>query len=125
MKRIHITIFSLILCIIGWACGSNENKSNSDSTDDYTQSPVYKKGVQLIATNDCLTCHTVDKAVTGPSYKDVAQKYPNDDASVDLLAEKIVKGGKGNWGQIPMTPHPQLSLDDAKAMVQYIFLFKK
>ncbi len=125
MKKRHLTIFSLIIFIIGWACGSNENKSNQDSQADLTQNPVYQKGVQLIAGSDCLTCHTIDKAVTGPSYKDVAQKYPNDDATVDMLAEKIIKGGKGNWGQVPMTPHPQLNPDDAKAIVHFIFLFKK
>jgi cytochrome c len=42
-----------------------------------------------------------------------------------MLAAKIISGGKGNWGNISMTPHPELSMDDAKAMVQYILLLKK
>jgi cytochrome c len=67
----------------------------------------------------------VSEKLTGPSYKDVAAKYENTDANITLLAEKIIKGGQGVWGPIPMTPHAALSEADAKQMVKYILLLKK
>lgn len=119
------------------ACGGNEN-SNTTTTatakpeaaapaaDDLSANPDYKNGLALVAKSDCLTCHKVSETSTGPSYKDVAAKYPNaDDATVTMLAEKIIKGGSGNWGQIPMTPHPTVSIDDAKQMVKYVLLLNK
>lgn len=59
---------------------------------------------------DCMSCHTVEKKVVGPAWKDVAAKYKGDAAARDMLVAKVVKGGKGNWdkvtGGIAMTPHP-------------------
>lgn len=83
-----------------------------------------KKGAALISKSDCLACHKVDVKVLGPSYKDVAAKYPNNAATVNQLVDKIKKGGSGVWGAIPMSPHPALSDDDAKAMVRYILSLK-
>jgi cytochrome c len=56
---------------------------------------------------------------------DVAKKYPSTPANVKMLAEKIIKGGTGVWGEIPMTPHPAVSQEDAEAMVTYILSMKK
>ncbi len=83
-----------------------------------------KKGEALISKSDCFACHKVDVKVLGPSYKDVANKYPNNAATVNQLVDKIKKGGSGVWGAIPMSPHPALSDDDAKAMVRYILSLK-
>lgn len=80
------------------------------------------KGAQLIAKSDCLSCHKEHDKLVGPAYADVAKKYTS--ADVDKLADKVIKGGSGNWGEIPMTPHPQLSVDDAKEMVKYILTVK-
>lgn len=117
-----------------YACNNNETKSTTgaDSTAtkpaetaaDPTKNPDYAKGLALIAGADCLTCHKVDEAATGPAYRDVANKYPNTDATVETLADKVIKGGSGNWGSVPMTAHDALSKDDAKAMVKYILLLK-
>lgn len=85
--------------------------------------PTGDKGLQLIQETDCLTCHKVDSKLIGPSYQEVAAKYT--DADLDILAQKIVDGGKGNWGDIPMTPHTGLSKEDAKLMVKYILSLKK
>ncbi|HEY1024902.1 MAG TPA: c-type cytochrome [Sphingobacteriaceae bacterium] len=82
-------------------------------------------GEQLIAQSDCLTCHKVDEKLIGPSYVEVAQKYENNDKNIDYLADKIIKGGSGVWGQVPMTPHPTLSSDDAKAMARYVLSLRK
>ncbi|MFN5937672.1 MAG: c-type cytochrome, partial [Sphingobacteriales bacterium] len=75
-----------------------------------------------IEASDCRTCHQDNAKVIGPSYVDVAKKYSERD--VKMLAEKIIKGGKGNWGEIPMTPHPNVSQADAEEMVKYILSMK-
>lgn len=82
------------------------------------------KGLELIAQSDCLTCHKVEEKLVGPAYREVAKKYENTPANVDSLASKIIHGGAGNWGQVPMTPHPAISRDDAQLMVKYILSLK-
>ncbi len=85
----------------------------------------FSKGMTLIANSDCLTCHKLNEKVIGPAYKDVAKKYAYTPANVKMLAGKILKGGAGNWGPIPMTAHASLSQADAASMVKYILNLKK
>lgn len=87
-----------------------------------TPSTPEEEGQQLIENMDCLTCHKTDAKLIGPSYQEVAAKYT--DADIDMLAQKIIDGGAGNWGDIAMTPHPSLQIDKAKAMVKYILSLK-
>ena len=61
----------------------------------------------------CVACHAVDKKLVGPAYKDVAAKYRGDAGAPARLAEKVRLGGGGNWGDIPMLPHPADKLSDA------------
>jgi len=84
-----------------------------------------KDGKALIEASDCRTCHQDAAKVIGPAYVDVAKKYPNTPANVKMLAGKIIAGGKGVWGEIPMTPHPNVTQEDAEAMVTYILSMKK
>ncbi len=81
------------------------------------------EGLKLIEGTDCLSCHKVDAKLVGPSYQDVANKYT--DADIDHLAQKIIEGGKGVWGEIPMTPHAGMSKENAQKMVKYILSLKK
>jgi cytochrome c len=83
-----------------------------------------KDGKALIEGSDCRTCHKDDAKLIGPSYKDVAAKYESNEKNIKLLAEKVLKGGQGVWGEIPMAGHPALSLEDAEAMVKYILTMK-
>lgn len=83
------------------------------------------KGEALIAKSDCLACHSKTQKLVGPAYVNVAGKYPATEENIDHLADKIIAGGQGVWGAIPMTPHPTLSKDDAKEMVKYILSLKK
>lgn len=83
-----------------------------------------EKGLNLIAGSDCLTCHKVEEKLVGPAYRDVAKKYAGQPGAVDSLASKIIHGGKGNWGDMAMSPHPALSQEDAQAMVKYILSLK-
>ncbi len=55
----------------------------------------------------------------------MAAKYPATEANIDTLANKVIKGGKGHWGDIPMAAHPALSQDDAKQMVKFVLSLKK
>jgi len=84
-----------------------------------------EKAIELIGKSDCLTCHTIDEKKIGPPYREVANKYVADEQTKNLLAEKIIKGGSGVWGQVPMTPHPTISQEDAKVMVSYILSLKQ
>jgi cytochrome c len=83
-----------------------------------------KDGKALIEASDCRTCHKDDAKLIGPAYKEVAAKYPSNEANIKTLAEKIIKGGQGNWGEIPMAGHPNVSQEDAEAMVKYILSMK-
>ena len=81
-------------------------------------------GAKLIAGSDCLSCHKDTEKVVGPAYTAVAEKYPDTEANIAMLAGKILKGGSGNWGAVPMTPHPGLSETDAREMTKYILSLK-
>ena len=78
------------------------------------------QGASLIDNSDCRTCHNETERTVGPSYVEVAEKYPTTDGTIRLLANKIIAGGTGNWGEVPMTAHPDLMEPDAELMVRYI-----
>lgn len=75
---------------------------------------------QLAQKNACMSCHGVDKKVVGPSFKDIAAKYKSDKGAEAKLAEKVKKGGKGAWGEVPMPPNPQVSDADIHAIVKWV-----
>lgn len=130
MKKILITCFAVAALI---ACNNDDKsktttdkKADNAASSSVSDNPDYQKGLQLIANSDCLTCHKVDEAYTGPTYRQVAEKYASQaPAIIPELASKIIKGGSGVWGQVPMLPHPGISQADAEAMVKYILLLKK
>ena len=78
----------------------------------------------LAKAKNCLACHTVDKKIVGPSYKDVAKKYAGQKDAVDKLAVKVTKGGSGVWGAVPMPANPQVSEAEAKQLVQWVLGLK-
>ncbi len=80
----------------------------------------YDKGLALVVKSDCLNCHKVSEKFIGPPYAQVADRYTANPDTINMLATKIIKGGVGRWGQIPMTPHPTLSKEDAVQMVKYV-----
>ena len=80
---------------------------------------------QALATSkNCMACHAVDKKLVGPSYKDVAAKYAGQKDAVDKLAAKIIKGGSGVWGPIPMPPNAQVNEADAKKLATWVLTLK-
>jgi cytochrome c len=82
-------------------------------------------GEKLISKLDCIGCHKMDKKLIGPSYLDIAKKYPANDKSINYLSDKIIKGGSGVWGSIPMAAHSSLKKDETKSMARYILSLKK
>jgi cytochrome c len=82
-------------------------------------------GEKLINKNDCLGCHNKTNKIIGPAYVEIAKKYPANEKNINMLADKIIKGGTGVWGNMPMTAHATLKKDDAKLMVKYILSLKK
>ena len=132
MKKYLVPIALLTVLASCSSSGSDSSSTDSSSASSSAVSasspsdnPDYKKGLALVASNDCLGCHKVSEKLTGPAYQDVANKYDNTEANVTMLADKIIKGGSGVWGTVPMTPHPAVSEADAQQMVKYILLLKK
>jgi cytochrome c len=75
---------------------------------------------ELAQKKNCLACHAVDKKIVGPSYKDVAAKYAGQKDAADKLAEKIMKGSSGVWGQVPMPANPQVNAAEAKQLAAWV-----
>ena len=75
---------------------------------------------QLAQKKNCMACHQVDKKLVGPSYKDVAVKYAGNKDATALLAQKIMKGGSGVWGPVPMPANPQVSEAEAKQLAAWV-----
>ena len=147
MKKVYI-VFSLSLGLAITACGGHESGTSADTTSaanktavatqtdvaqdtlathngaENTGAAANSPGAQLIAQSDCNTCHRENEKLVGPAFTDIAKKYSNDPSAVDSLANKIIKGGKGHWGDVPMTPHPTLAAADAQQMVKYILSLK-
>ena len=77
----------------------------------------------LAKAKNCFSCHSIDKKLVGPGYKDVAAKYKDDKAAPAKLAAKIKAGGKGSWGEIPMPPN-NVSEDEAKRLAAWVLSLK-
>lgn len=150
MNKGFVAILSISLLLA--ACGqSDQNKTSSGTSDSNASAatqptggdtaaaasapsgnltPAAQKALELIGASNCTTCHRLSEATSGPSigpaYDQVAARYSKaTDTTVDRLVKKILNGGSGNWGTIPMTSHPALQAADVKTMVQYILSLKK
>lgn len=137
MKKLVLSM--ALVSLVAFSCSKKEEAAEQPTTETSTmlEEPTEaapadvtasaetpeQKGEKLIEGADCLSCHKVDAKLVGPSYQDVAAKYT--EADIDHLATKIIDGGSGAWGDIPMTPHAGMSKENAKLMVQYILSLKK
>jgi cytochrome c len=79
---------------------------------------------QMITKYGCIACHAVDHKVIGPALKDVGAKYQGNSAAEAHLLEKIRNGGRGVWGEIPMTPNPQVPDEDLRTIVKWVLAMK-
>ncbi len=78
----------------------------------------------LAKSKNCLACHSVEKKVVGPGFKDVAAKYAKDKDAAAKLAKKIREGGVGAWGQIPMPANPQVTEAEAQTLAKWVLSAK-
>ncbi len=88
-----------------------------------TSTPA-RASADLAQKKNCMACHAMDKKVIGPAYKEVAAKYAGQKDAADQLAAKIVKGGAGVWGAVPMPANPQVSDAEAKALAGWVLTAK-
>ena len=131
MKKLFICMSAALIL---FSCGGEDQKP-STSTDQAAakkETPVEKplvanneqKALELIATKGCTACHALDKKIIGPAYIDVSRKYPSEPEVLFKLTQKVMMGGKGVWGEIPMPPNKNLTFSECKAIVAYILRLK-
>lgn len=114
-------------------CNNEPKQKNTRKKIDYIipgindtiPAEVAAKGEVLISYSDCYTCHKKDQKLVGPSFEDIAKRYPVNKGYIKMLAQRVIIGGGGVWGSPVMDPHPKLSTEDAEMMVTYILSLKK
>lgn len=123
MRKIALLfVFTLILA----SCGSKTDTNKEDfgtpeaSSAETTTVDIIGQGESLVKASDCKTCHHLTNKLIGPSHTDVAKKYDFTAENVTYLADKIIKGGTGVWGQVPMTAHSDIQKADAEKMARYV-----
>lgn len=128
MKKVLVLLsFSALVYACGGSGGSAKKEDSTATTKPATTQQSAgddEKALEMIGALDCTTCHKINEKLIGPAYTEVAKKYEATDAVVDDLANKVIKGSQGVWGTVPMTPHPDLSMDSARVMVKYILTLK-
>ena len=131
MKKLFIILSFGMAVVACNSSGEGEAKSPEagsgkakDTVAAAAPAPVDDKGLELIGSNDCTTCHALDKKMIGPAYIDVSKKNEPTEENITMLIGKVKKGGQGVWGSIPMTPHPDLAEADARIMIKYILSLK-
>lgn len=97
------------------ACGAKEKQYQG-----LPEAELLTQGEALIKQSDCMTCHHKTNRILGPSHTEVATKYAFTEENITTLSNHIINGGAGVWGDIAMTPHADLSKEDAGKMVYYI-----
>src|SRR5436305_12282866 len=87
--------------------------------------PAFAAGpADLAQQKNCMACHAIDKKLVGPAYKEVAAKYAGQKDAVDKLATKILKGGSGVWGAVPMPANTQVNEAEAKKLAAWVLTLK-
>lgn len=124
MRKLFLTGITGLFLL---SCSQKENvpvdTASSEKMEVTESGKSSLTGDEIIESLDCSGCHAVNERMIGPSYQEIADKYSEKDT--ELLASKIIEGGSGVWGGVPMSPHPQVSKEEAKKMVEYILALKK
>lgn len=132
MKKLFVLM--LLAVTMGWtlsSCGGKKEEAKEEGKEAYdayeTAEPekastddLIAQGKVLVEGSDCKTCHHATNKIVGPAHAEVAKKYEFTQANAAMLAEKIIAGGSGVWGQVPMTAHADLSKADAEKMAMYV-----
>jgi len=116
----------LVILMASFSNADGARRENSESIAISTSaSDKVSAGERLISKSDCMGCHNKVNKIIGPSYLSIAQKYKPTEKNVNALADKIINGGTGVWGTMPMSAHPSMKKSDAVLMVKYILSVKK
>lgn len=129
MKKLYV--LALAASFVFASCGGKKEEPKKEEGEAYneyeTAEPAKPSAADLIAqgevllnASDCKTCHGVENKIVGPAYKEVAAKYEFTQANITMLADKVLAGGAGNWGEVPMTAHPDMPKADAEKMIMYV-----
>ena len=129
-KKLLLTTCLLVTLLYLAGCDNKADQKNTRKAIDYIKpipgkndsipAEIAEKGEVLISYSDCFTCHKKGQRSVGPAFEDIAKRYPAKKVYIEMLAQKVIIGGKGNWGSAVMDPHPKLSVEDAKMMVSYV-----
>lgn len=119
-------ILALAIVFLLTSCGGKkeatvkEEYASDDNKPKVSVDDQIVEGETLVKGSDCKTCHHPTNKIIGPSHTDVAKKYEFTEANVKLLAGKIINGGQGVWGEIPMTAHVDITQVNAEKMARYV-----
>jgi cytochrome c len=135
-KLILVVALTGVACWTMTSCGAKKEEKKEgteEAYDDYETADEQKsetnvassgdlvaQGQALVDASDCKTCHHPTNKIIGPAHMDVAKKYEFTQANVTLLADKIIAGGSGVWGEIPMSAHADITKADAEKMAMYV-----
>lgn len=132
MKKISIALFFVTVFVTSCSKKPDFVPTNSTTTETEkvieepgqttTSSDDSNKALTMMKGSDCFACHKEDAKLLGPSWQEIANKYTTADAQT--LATHIIDGSTGIWGELQMTPHANISNDDALTMVEYILTLK-
>ena len=126
MKKTFLILGAVVIFMASFSKADLEKEKTIVATATVANHEMQMSaGEKLINKSDCIGCHNKLNKIIGPAYVDIAKKYPPTEKNINLLADKIIKGGTGVWGSMPMTAHASLKKDDAKLMVKYILSLKK
>ncbi|MEX2512157.1 MAG: c-type cytochrome [Cyclobacteriaceae bacterium] len=122
--------FCLLSVLSGCEDESQSEHQNDQIVKDYIRKiegksepippKIASRGEVLIAYSGCYDCHRLDKRSKGPAFQDIAKRYPANPVYRDMLARKVISGGFGSWGNPVMSPHPNITMEDAQNMVYFI-----
>ncbi len=125
MKKAYVLV--PVLFVLIYACGGQANSENKNSKVQSVTAVETKPehvGKAAAIRLGCNACHADKRKIVGPSYTDIAKKYDYTDKNHQYLTDRIIKGGSGVWGDIPMTAYPHLSDTELNDVVDYIFTLK-
>jgi cytochrome c len=139
MKLIKsLTLGLIAVSALTYSCGGGSTSETTTDTavtpppaapisleEKYKDDPIFIAGQAKTKEAGCTACHMVERKIVGPSYADVAAKYENTPENIAMLTKHVIEGHVGTWGEIAMTPHPQLAPADVEEMVKYVLLLKK
>ena len=126
--KLKLFFIALMSVLILSSCGSKKEEGKEESAyDEYEggesasgETDLVALGKALVDASDCKTCHHPTNKIVGPAHADVAAKYDFTKENVKMLAGKIINGGSGVWGEIPMNAHADVSQADAENMARYV-----